>query len=131
MCLPSFYPSFLFLLRIPVDLVHEWIKLRIASKVDGEADLLTMKTVFCYDNIERFQLYLWEYSDNYLQLIEDAHECLQAAVDVKQCYQTVVQSTTKDEAFLETLLFHNLSDFEDDLCRMFQVAKFYLNTCSE
>uniref|UniRef100_A0A914WZV5 Protein kinase domain-containing protein n=1 Tax=Plectus sambesii TaxID=2011161 RepID=A0A914WZV5_9BILA len=97
MHLPSFYPSFLFLVRVPLDLVHEWLKLRITSKVNRDPDPLTLET-----------------------LIQDAHDCLQAAVDVKQLYQNLIQATTVDETLLEKLLMDDLQEFENDLCSMFK-----------
>ncbi len=45
MRLPDFYPSFLFLLRVPVDLVHVWLKLRVEQNTDVTPDPLTLTTV--------------------------------------------------------------------------------------
>jgi hypothetical protein len=68
---------------------------------------------------KRVHLY---YSLIAFQLIQDAHDCLQAAVDVKQLYQNLVQATTTDDALLEKLLMDDLKEFENDLCSMFKVA---------
>lgn len=45
MNLPTFYPFFIFLLRIAVDLVHQWLQTRSEKVISFEWDLLTLNTV--------------------------------------------------------------------------------------
>ncbi|KAK0427773.1 hypothetical protein QR680_010420 [Steinernema hermaphroditum] len=76
MNLPPFYPFFQFLITIPVDLVEQWCaakSMRTDSERGGKRDLLTINT-----------------------LIEECHECLTAAIDVKLQYVGFVKATCTD-----------------------------------
>ena len=44
--LPSFRPTYLFLVRIPLDIIHECLKLRLEQRPDnGDPSLLSLKQV--------------------------------------------------------------------------------------
>ncbi|KHN80011.1 Mitogen-activated protein kinase kinase kinase 4 [Toxocara canis] len=86
MALPSFGNLFLFLVRVPLDLVHEWLKMRSSTQLS--TDLLTLQTV-----------------------IEDCHDCLKAAIAVKHQYIALVELAGLDS---DTLL-NTLAAFEDHL----------------
>uniref|UniRef100_F1KR93 Mitogen-activated protein kinase kinase kinase 4 n=1 Tax=Ascaris suum TaxID=6253 RepID=F1KR93_ASCSU len=91
MGLPSFDNLFFFLVRVPLDLVHEWLKMRGSAQLS--TDLLTLQTV-----------------------IEDCHDCLGAAIVVKHKYIALVQLAGLDN---ETLL-NSLAAFEDHLGDVFK-----------
>lgn len=48
MGLPSFENLFLFLVRVPLDLVHEWLKMRAFPQLTS--DSLTLRTVMIWCN---------------------------------------------------------------------------------
>ncbi|KAE9546301.1 hypothetical protein FO519_010487, partial [Halicephalobus sp. NKZ332] len=73
MNLPTFYHQFSFLLRVPVDLVHQWLKMRSEKVVCRHWDLLTLNT-----------------------LMEDSDDCLSAAIGVKIKYMEFVTRTTQN-----------------------------------
>uniref|UniRef100_A0A1I7ZTA2 MEKK4_N domain-containing protein n=1 Tax=Steinernema glaseri TaxID=37863 RepID=A0A1I7ZTA2_9BILA len=76
MNLPPFLPFFLFLITVPVDLVEQWCaakSMRTDSERGAKRDLLTINT-----------------------LIEECHECLTAAIDVKLQYVGFVKATCAD-----------------------------------
>ena len=45
MCLPSFRPIYLFLVRIPLDVIHECLKLRLEQRPDKDPSLLSLQSV--------------------------------------------------------------------------------------
>ncbi|KAH7728346.1 STE/STE11/MEKK4 protein kinase [Aphelenchoides avenae] len=91
MNLPSYYFYFIFLARVPVDLVHQWLKMRSEKVV--ASDLLTLGT-----------------------LIEDSRDCLQAAIDVKNEYINTVNLTTqRADAQLDYL-----ESFDENLATVFE-----------
>ena len=45
MCLPSFRPTYLFLARIPLDIIHECLKLRLEQRPDKDPSLLSLQSV--------------------------------------------------------------------------------------
>ena len=45
MCLLSFRPTYLFLARIPLDIIHECLKLRLEQRPDKDPTLLSLQSV--------------------------------------------------------------------------------------
>ena len=45
MCLPSFKPTYLFLVRILVDVIHECLRLRLEHRPEMEPSLLSVRQV--------------------------------------------------------------------------------------
>jgi len=45
MSLPSFRPTYLFLVRIPLDIIHECLKLRLEQRPDKDPSLLSLQSV--------------------------------------------------------------------------------------
>ena len=45
MSLPSFRPTYLFLVRIPLDIIHECLKLRLEQRPDKDPTLLSLQSV--------------------------------------------------------------------------------------
>jgi len=43
--LPSFRPTYLFLVRIPLDIIHECLKLRLEQRPDKDPTLLSLQSV--------------------------------------------------------------------------------------
>ncbi|VDK84024.1 unnamed protein product [Litomosoides sigmodontis] len=91
MKLPSFQNLFLFLVRVPLDLVHEWLKMRRSAQLPS--DLLTLQTV-----------------------MEDCHDCIEAAVAVKHRFVSLVQLAGVDNKVLISCLV----PFEDELAEVFK-----------
>nr|CDP96326.1 BMA-MTK-1, isoform a [Brugia malayi] len=91
MKLPSFQDLFLFLVRVPLDLVHEWLKMRRSAQLPS--DLLTLQTV-----------------------MEDCHDCIEAAIAVKHRFVSLVQLAGVDNK----VLFGFLVPFEDELAEVFK-----------
>ncbi|EFO22624.2 STE/STE11/MEKK4 protein kinase [Loa loa] len=91
MKLPSFQNLFLFLVRVPLDLVHEWLKMRGSAQLPS--DLLTLQTV-----------------------MEDCHDCIEAAVAVKHRFVSLVQLAGVDNK----VLLGYLVPFEDELAEVFK-----------
>ncbi|CAG9537921.1 unnamed protein product, partial [Cercopithifilaria johnstoni] len=90
MKLPSFQNLFLFLVRVPLDLVHEWLKMRRSAQLPS--DLLTLQTV-----------------------MEDCHDCIEAAVAVKHRFVSLVQLAGVDNK----VLLGCLVPFEDELAESY------------
>ncbi|KAI1711111.1 protein kinase domain-containing protein [Ditylenchus destructor] len=94
MNLPTFHHHFMFLTRIPVDLVIQWLDIRSQKVITTEWDMLTLNT-----------------------LIEDSHDCLQAAINEKNKYIDMVNLTTpQSDEQLETSLW----SFDEKLNQVFQ-----------
>uniref|UniRef100_A0A8R1TVV2 Protein kinase domain-containing protein n=1 Tax=Onchocerca volvulus TaxID=6282 RepID=A0A8R1TVV2_ONCVO len=91
MNLPSFQNLFLFLVRVPLDLVHEWLKMRRSAQLPS--DLLTLQTV-----------------------MEDCHDCIEAAIAVKHRFVSLVQLAGVDNK----VLLGCLVPFEDELAEVFK-----------
>lgn len=91
MGLPSFGDLLHFLVRVPLDLVHEWLKMRGSAQLTS--DLLTIQTV-----------------------MEDYRDCLGAAIAVKHKYITLVQLADLDNG----LLLDSLATFENHLGVVFK-----------
>uniref|UniRef100_A0A915PXE2 Protein kinase domain-containing protein n=1 Tax=Setaria digitata TaxID=48799 RepID=A0A915PXE2_9BILA len=91
MKLPSFQNLFLFLVRVPLDLVHEWLKMRGSGQLPF--DLLTLQTV-----------------------MEDCHDCIEAAIAVKHQFVSLVQLAGVDNK----VLLGCLMPFEDELAEVFK-----------
>jgi len=49
--LPSFRPTYLFLVRIPLDIIHECLKLRLEQRPDNDPTLLSLQSVSHLDFI--------------------------------------------------------------------------------
>uniref|UniRef100_A0A915K8X1 Mitogen-activated protein kinase kinase kinase N-terminal domain-containing protein n=1 Tax=Romanomermis culicivorax TaxID=13658 RepID=A0A915K8X1_ROMCU len=101
--LPNYYESFLFLLKIPLNLTNEWLKIRIAQKQQREPDPITLD-----------------------KLIQDCRDCLTAACDIKAFYQDYVQACTEDQTLLDKLLVDDLEDFEANFYNMFDIYLEYV-----
>ncbi|KAK7497186.1 hypothetical protein BaRGS_00011480 [Batillaria attramentaria] len=98
MGLPSFRPSYLFLVRIPLDVVHECLRLRLEQKPLGEPSFLSIR-----------------------QLIRECKEVLHAATLVKQYYQYMVDPVMWDEQEAEEKFASDLDQFDRDLRCMLDV----------
>uniref|UniRef100_A0A7E4ZW05 Protein kinase domain-containing protein n=1 Tax=Panagrellus redivivus TaxID=6233 RepID=A0A7E4ZW05_PANRE len=90
MNLPCLRPQFMFLARLPVDLVYHWLKMRIQRVVCQKWDILTLNT-----------------------LIEDSDDCLSAAIGVKNRFLERLAQTSPGYP-------QGCSEFDEMLDQVFQ-----------
>ncbi|XP_071112541.1 mitogen-activated protein kinase kinase kinase 4-like [Haliotis cracherodii] len=95
MGLPSFRPSYLFLVRIPLDVSHECLRLRLEQRPLGDPSFLSVR-----------------------QLIRECKEVLKGAVLVKQYYQHMVASVMWDDNEAEEKFATDLEQFDNDMKAM-------------
>ncbi|CAK9294812.1 unnamed protein product [Gordionus sp. m RMFG-2023] len=98
MNLPSFRTPFLFLIRVPLDVVHEWLKLRIEQK--------PLNPSFLSAN----------------QLLRECKEVLKAAILMRHYYETFVKAVYLDNEFPNM----ELDTFDQDLKSMYVLYLEYL-----
>ncbi|XP_052808624.1 mitogen-activated protein kinase kinase kinase 4-like isoform X2 [Mya arenaria] len=103
--LPSYRPTYIFLLQVLLDVIHEAMKIRLEQLQNpiGEPSFLSIR-----------------------QLIIECKDMLAKAVMVKQDYQCMVQAVLDDhEAQAENSPL-DLERFDDDMCKMFKMYFQYL-----
>ncbi|KAK7107487.1 mitogen-activated protein kinase kinase kinase 4-like isoform X2 [Littorina saxatilis] len=105
MGLPSFRPTYLFLVRIPLDVVHECLRLRLEQRPQGDPSFLSIR-----------------------QLIRECKEVLYAATVVKQYYQFMVDPVMWDEQEAEEKFASDLERFDEDLKSMLEVYFSFLQS---
>ena len=105
--LPSFKPMYLFLVRIPLDVVHECLRLRLEQrKPETDPSPLSVRQVRmqthhpsnanCKFANFNSSFILNKFINYYLQLIRECKEVLLGAVIVKQWYQQMVIPVEED-----------------------------------
>ncbi|CAH1799809.1 unnamed protein product [Owenia fusiformis] len=104
MGLPSFQPSYLFLLRIPLDVIHECLKLRLEQQPDLDPSLLSLR-----------------------QLIRECKDVLEAGVLVKHYYQEMVSAVLREGGEQQEVL-DILEQFDDDMKRTLEMYFRYIHT---
>ncbi|XP_041352279.1 mitogen-activated protein kinase kinase kinase 4-like [Gigantopelta aegis] len=102
MGLPSFRPSYLFLIRIPLDVIHECLRLRLEQHI-GDPSFLSIR-----------------------QLIRECKEVLRGAAIVKQYYQHMVTAVLWDDQEAEEKFATDLEQFDYDMKCMLDVYFSYL-----
>ncbi|XP_076445793.1 mitogen-activated protein kinase kinase kinase 4-like [Babylonia areolata] len=105
MGLPSFRPTYLFLVRVPLDIVHECLRLRLEQRPQGDPSFLSIR-----------------------QLIRECKEVLYAATIVKQYYQFMVDPVMWDEQEAEEKFASDLEQFDQDLRSMLEVYFSFLQS---
>ncbi|PIK56652.1 putative mitogen-activated protein kinase kinase kinase 4, partial [Apostichopus japonicus] len=103
--LPSYLPIFLFLIRIPVDVMHECLRFRLEHKPTAEPSLHSVQ-----------------------QLLNECKEVLRAAAQVKGYYQKMVFSLVKDSAGTLEHMDSDIDDYENNLEAMLQHYFEYLHS---
>lgn len=122
MGLPSFRPLYLFLLRIPLDVLHESLRLRLEQQPEAEPSLLSVRQVGVHPSVRCVHPELRLLPSMYItfQLIKECKEVLHASVAIRHYWSLMVSSIAdhddpeKHEAAVE--------DFEHDLQRMLDVS---------
>ncbi|ESO84956.1 hypothetical protein LOTGIDRAFT_168212 [Lottia gigantea] len=105
MGLPSFRPSYLFLVRIPLDVIHECLRLRLEQRPTNEPSLHSTR-----------------------QLMRECKEVLKGAVAVKQYYQLMVASVMWDEQEMDDKFASDLEQFDVDMQAILEVYFSYLQS---
>ncbi|XP_070567401.1 mitogen-activated protein kinase kinase kinase 4-like isoform X2 [Ptychodera flava] len=105
MRLPSFRPTYLFLVRIAVDVMHECLKLRLENKPAAEPSLMSIK-----------------------QLISECKEVITGSILIKQYHQRMIGAVLWDARQLQEKIENDLDDFEKDLRDMLEVYFDYLHS---
>ncbi|KAL5010300.1 hypothetical protein ScPMuIL_012605 [Solemya velum] len=103
MGLPSFRPSYLFLVRIPLDVIHEALRLRIEQRPLEDPSFLSIR-----------------------QLIRECKEVLKGAVLVKQYYQYMVSTMLWEDETAEEKSAIDLEQFDGDMRKMLSIYFSYL-----
>ncbi|XP_069140240.1 mitogen-activated protein kinase kinase kinase 4-like isoform X2 [Argopecten irradians] len=104
MGLPSFRPSYLFLLNVFLEVIHEALRLRLEQRPKGEPSFLSIRP-----------------------LLRECKDVLRGAVIVKQYYQQMVASVRSDEEFAEEEEnFPDLEQFDDDMRKMLEIYFTYI-----
>ncbi|KAL3881975.1 hypothetical protein ACJMK2_028357 [Sinanodonta woodiana] len=103
--LPSFRPSYLFLVRILLDVIHDAMILRLEQLENPikEPSFLSLR-----------------------QLIRECKDMLSWAVMVKQYYQYMVAAVLCDDEMAEEASPMDLEEFDSDMSRMFKIYFQYL-----
>ncbi|RUS75685.1 hypothetical protein EGW08_016551 [Elysia chlorotica] len=105
MGLPSFRPTYLFLVKIWMDVVHECLKLRRDQTPIGEPSFLSIR-----------------------QLIRECKEVLKGACQVKQYYHFMVNAVMWDEEEAEAKFETDLAEFDSDMRNMLDMYFNYLQS---
>ncbi|XP_059154540.1 mitogen-activated protein kinase kinase kinase 4-like isoform X2 [Physella acuta] len=103
MDLPSFRPTYLFIVRIQLDVIHECLKLRKDQRPIGDPSFLSIR-----------------------QLIRECKEVLKGATLVKQYYHYMVDAVLWDEQEAEAKYETDLTEFDEDMKNMLDVYFNYL-----
>ncbi|XP_077977573.1 mitogen-activated protein kinase kinase kinase 4-like [Glandiceps talaboti] len=105
MGLPSFRPTYLFLVRITLDVMHECLRLRLEHKPKAEPSLLSIK-----------------------QLISECKEVITGSILIKQYYHRMVCGVLWDARQLQEKFENDLDEYEKDLKDMLHVYFDYLHS---
>ncbi|CAG5120327.1 unnamed protein product, partial [Candidula unifasciata] len=106
MGLPSFRPTYLFIVRIQLDVIHECLKLRKDQRPIGDPSFLSIR-----------------------QLIRECKEVLKGATLVKQYYHYMVAAVMWDEELeAESKFEADLTEFDEDMKSMLDVYFGYLQS---
>ncbi|CAL1534129.1 unnamed protein product [Lymnaea stagnalis] len=103
MGLPSFRPTYLYIVRIQLDVIHECLKLRKDQRPMGDPSFLSIR-----------------------QLIRECKEVLKGATLVKQYYHYMVDAVMWDEHEAEAKFETDLTEFDEDMKSMLDVYFNYL-----
>ncbi|XP_022089854.1 mitogen-activated protein kinase kinase kinase 4-like [Acanthaster planci] len=105
MGLPSFMPAYLFLLRIPLDVMHECLRFRLEHKpaVDPSAHSIQ-------------------------QLIYECKEVIRSSVHMKQYYQSMVSAVTPDDVKAQEHAESDIEEYENNLQEMLRCYFEYLHS---
>ncbi|KAK0064372.1 mitogen-activated protein kinase kinase kinase 4 isoform X1 [Biomphalaria pfeifferi] len=103
MGLPSFRPTYLYIVRIQLDVIHECLKLRKDQRPIGDPSFLSIR-----------------------QLIRECKEVLKGATMVKQYYHYMVDAVIWDEQEAEAKLETDLYEFDEDMKSILDVYFNYL-----
>ncbi|KAK3098006.1 hypothetical protein FSP39_015240 [Pinctada imbricata] len=105
MGLPSFRPSYLFLLHVFLDVIHEALRLRLEQRPATEPSYLSIRP-----------------------LLKECKDVLRGSVIVKQYYQTMVDAVTSENEWRshEEKYAHDLEQFDDDMRAMLEIYFTYL-----
>ncbi|XP_072036132.1 mitogen-activated protein kinase kinase kinase 4-like [Amphiura filiformis] len=105
MGLPSFIPAYLFLLRIPLDVMHECLRFRLEHKpaVDPSAHSIQ-------------------------QLLHECKEVIRSSVNMKQYYHSQANAIMLDDAKAKEHVENDIDEYETDLQEMLQVYFEYLHS---
>lgn len=104
MNLPSFFYLFLFFIKVPVDLLNQWLQMRSERVKTTGLDLVTLNT-----------------------LIEDSHDCLKMAIETKKRFIKIIQTTCPNPE--EQLNY--LQGFDDNFDVVFQNYLSYLRSWAQ
>ncbi|XP_031553108.1 mitogen-activated protein kinase kinase kinase 4-like isoform X3 [Actinia tenebrosa] len=102
--LPSIRDLYLFLARIPLDISHECIRLRLEHRPKGEPSSLSIR-----------------------QLLKECKEVILGAVLVKDYYLCMVDGIVSPEDYDHEKLENDIEEFEQDLQSMLEVYFEYLH----
>ncbi|KAK6169248.1 hypothetical protein SNE40_020332 [Patella caerulea] len=105
MGLPSFRPSYLFLVRIPLDVIHECLRLRLEQRPVNEPSFHSTR-----------------------QLMRECKEVLRGAVAVKQYYQVMVSAVMWDDKEMDEKFATDLEVFDVDMQSILEVYFKYLQS---
>uniref|UniRef100_A0A2C9K925 Mitogen-activated protein kinase kinase kinase N-terminal domain-containing protein n=1 Tax=Biomphalaria glabrata TaxID=6526 RepID=A0A2C9K925_BIOGL len=100
MGLPSFRPTYLYIVRIQLDVIHECLKLRKDQRPIGDPSFLSIR-----------------------QLIRECKEVLKGATMVKQYYHYMVDAVIWDEQEAEAKLETDLYEFDEDMKSILDVRQ--------
>ncbi|XP_038048070.1 mitogen-activated protein kinase kinase kinase 4-like isoform X1 [Patiria miniata] len=105
MGLPSFTPAYLFLLRIPLDVMHECLRFRLEHKpaVDPSAHSIQ-------------------------QLIYECKEVIRSSVHMKQYYQSMASAVMPDDTKAQEHAESDIEEYENDLQEMLRSYFEYLHS---
>ncbi|XP_074644570.1 mitogen-activated protein kinase kinase kinase 4-like isoform X2 [Tubulanus polymorphus] len=104
MGLPSFRPCYLYLVRIPLDIIHECLRLRLEQCPENEPSILSIR-----------------------QLISECKEALNGAMLVKSYYKQMASAVVWDDPIAEErLLDTDLDSFDGDMRHILDVYFSYI-----
>ncbi|XP_063954186.1 mitogen-activated protein kinase kinase kinase 4-like [Lytechinus pictus] len=105
MNLPSFMPAYLFLVRIPLDVMHECLRFRLEHKPEADPSRHSIQ-----------------------QLIREYKEVIGACTHVKQYYHDMVSAVTVGDVRAQEHVDNDIDDYENDLQEMLQVYFEYVHS---
>ncbi|KAJ8315743.1 hypothetical protein KUTeg_007893 [Tegillarca granosa] len=105
MGLPSFRPSYLFLLRVFLDVIHEALRLRLEQRPIGDPSFLSIRP-----------------------LLRECKDVLRGSVIVKQYYQHMVAAVVADDEMdqYDEKFANVLEQFDNDMREMLEIYFTYL-----
>ncbi|XP_071480035.1 mitogen-activated protein kinase kinase kinase 4-like [Diadema antillarum] len=105
MNLPSFMPAYLFLVRIPLDVMHECLRFRLEHKPAADPSRHSIQ-----------------------QLIRECKEVIGACTHVKQYYHDMVSAVTLGDSRAQEHVDNDIEEYESDLQEMLQVYFEYVHS---